>query len=676
MREQLRAEDPQSVGPYTLHGRLGEGRMGVLFFGRSEDGRKVALRTVRPQFAADPSFRQRLAREASALRQVTGPALVPLVESGFDGDPLWLASTYLPGPSLADAVNRYGPWQAETVRSLGASLVQGLSVLHDRGLAHRDLTPRNVILTKDGPRLVDFGIAGVFDSVSRTVIGTPMGTPPFLPPERFNGQGDTGPAGDVFVLGLLLAYTATGGSPFGGGDPSAVLRRVLNEEPDLSLLSPSLHGVVSACLAKHPAARPVLRDLHGALASAGPLTSQQLPPQVVELVASQQPEVRQARPKLLQDGLDRFRNGDLDGARALFQHALSSGDDLIAPLAMNALGLLESSAGNIDAARHWYQRSLAVADPSQARETLWNLARLEKEEGNGEAAYHWLQQLIATGGPEHLAEALRDLAGLEAARGDLAAARHRYQQAVATGDPDQAPGALADLAELEAEEGNTDVARHWYRQAIATGHPDAAPDAMIDLANLERNEGNTDAARHWYRQAIESGHDLRGPAAMIQLGLMETIQGNDEASRHWYELTVRSGSPLYVPMALVQLGMLEERRGDFGSAYARYRQVVDLDDPDCSPEAMRLLGSLAEAQGDPNAAHTWYLHAVKSAHPDEAPGAMADLGLLYASQGSLDEALEWLEEAAATGHPEHAERAIGILRELAGRKRSRKWGRR
>ncbi|WP_198653346.1 protein kinase domain-containing protein [Actinocorallia populi] len=668
VKEQLRADDPQSAGPYQLYGRLGEGRTGVLFNGRSEDGRQVALRVVRPQFAADPAFRQRLAREASALRRVGGPALAPLVDASFDG-PLWLASTYLPGPSLAEAVNRHGPWEAETVRSLGVSLLQGLAALHEHGLAHRDLTPRNVILTKDGPCLVDFGTMGVFGAVSRTAIGAPMGTPPFLPPELFRPPHDPGPAGDLFALGLLLAYAAGGSSPFGGGPPSAVLHRVLHEAPDLSLVPPALREAVAACLAKDPARRPSLRDLHGVLSSAGPLTRQRLPEQVAALVAAQQPEVRQTRPKLLQDGLARLRSGDLDGARALFQHALSDGDQVVAPVAMNALGLLEKLAGNIDAARHWYTRALPLSGPDEARSTLWDLALLEHEEGTPEAARHWLQQVIGTRDPEYLAKATRTLADLEADQGDLDAARHWYQQAIATRHPEEAPQAIAALGELEKEHGNLDAARHWYQQAIATRHPEEAPRAMVALGELEKDCGNLDAARHWYQQAVATGHPRQGVIAMCGLGLVGMELDDDDAAAHWWGRAAATGHSAFAPVALIQLGLLEWRRGDVNSAYARFRQVVDLDDPDSSPEGMFLLGSLAEEQGGPDVAREWYLRAIAGAHPETAPQAMLALGVMQAGRGELEDAAEWLGAAAESEHPEYAPEALELLRSLAGRQK-------
>ena len=529
MREQLRAGDPQSAGPYRLYGRLGEGRMGVLFNGRAEDGRQVALRTVRPQFAADPAFRQRLAQAAAALHRIADPALAPLVDASFDG-PLWLASTYFPGPSLAEAVHRHGPWDAEAVRSLGVSLTRALAALHAHGMTHLDLTPRNVILAEDGPRLVDFGIMGIFGAVSRTAIGAPMGTPPFLPPELFRPPHEPGPAGDLFVLGVLLAYAASGSGPFGGGPPSAVAHRVLNEAPDLSPVAPSVREAVAACLAKDPSLRPSLRDLHEALASAGPLTRQRLPEKAAEMVDAQQPEVRRARPKLLQDGLARLRSQDLDGARALFQHALSGGDEVVAPVAMNALGLVEKLAGNIDAARHWYTRSLSLSGPDEARETLWDLALLEYEEGVPDAARHRLRQVVDARDPEHFAEAARTLGDLEAEQGDLSAARHWYQQAIATRHPEDAPRAMAALGGLEEKLEDVDAARHWYLEAIATRHPELAPQSMLALGIMLALHEELKDAVAWLEAAAGSRHPRYAPEA---LECLRALAGRRKRNGFW-----------------------------------------------------------------------------------------------------------------------------------------------
>jgi len=364
----LYPEDPKRVGPYELYGRLGDGRMGALFHGRSADGRQVALRTVRPEFTADPLFPERLARETSALRRIDGPLLAPLLDVRLDVDPFCLVSAYLPGPSLAEALGRHGPWPEETVRSLGVSLAQGLVNLHDRGLAHRDLTPKNVVLTGDGPHLVDFGLAGVFDAGSQSAFGVPMGTLPFLPPELLSGKGGPGAAGDVFALGALLVHAA-GGSPFGADRSSAVLRRVLQESPALAPLSPPLRAVIGACLAKESADRPNLRELHTALASAGRLTQRRLPEKVAELVLS-----RSSGPRLdpvPSDGLER-----LAAFRHRYEQVVAAGHPDEAPRAMVELGALEARAGNLDTATGWLERAAATGHPHHAplaRERLRHL---------------------------------------------------------------------------------------------------------------------------------------------------------------------------------------------------------------------------------------------------------------------------------------------------------------
>ncbi|WP_347678616.1 serine/threonine-protein kinase [Actinocorallia sp. B10E7] len=371
MRVRLYPEDPRTAGPYELYGRLGDGRMGVLFHGRSADGRQVAVRMVRPVFAADPLFLERLAREAAMLQRIDGPLLAPLVDMRLDGDRLWLASAYLHGPSLAEALGRHGPWPEETVRSLGVSLAQGLVILHDRGLAHRDLTPKNVILTADGPHLVDFGLAGIFDAGSQSAFGVPMGTLPFLPPELLDGGSAPDPAGDVFTLGALLVHSA-GGSPFGSDTSAAVLHRVLREAPDLSPLSRSLRSVIGACLAKDPADRPNLRELHTALASAGRLTQRRLPEKVAELVLARGPRAAETRPEPVPPA-EPERLAEL---RHRYERIISAGHPDEAPRAMVELGVLEAVAGNPGAAADWLELAIATGHPHHAplaRERLQHL---------------------------------------------------------------------------------------------------------------------------------------------------------------------------------------------------------------------------------------------------------------------------------------------------------------
>ncbi|TYB58560.1 DUF4328 domain-containing protein [Nonomuraea sp. PA05] len=271
MANPLRDGDLTQLGPYRLHARLGEGGMGQVYLGRSPGGRLVAVKVVRPQLADDAHFRRRFAAEVDAARKVGGFYTAQVVDADTDASPPWLASAYIPGPSLHQAVQEHGPLPPESVAVLGAGLAEGLAAVHACEVVHRDLKPANVILAEDGPRLIDFGIARALDATSHTQTSAVLGTAAYMSPEQAAGQ-QVGPASDVFSLGCVLAYAATGRSPFGEGPVHAVVFRVVHTEPDLSGLPAPLAGLVAACLAKDPAARPSLEQMLAhltALASPG-----------------------------------------------------------------------------------------------------------------------------------------------------------------------------------------------------------------------------------------------------------------------------------------------------------------------------------------------------------------------------------------------------------------------
>ncbi|MGW3344703.1 protein kinase domain-containing protein [Nonomuraea rubra] len=276
MANPLRDGDPTHLGPYRLHARLGEGGMGQVFLARSPGGRLVAVKVVRPQLADDTQFRRRFTAEVDAARKVGGFYTAQVVDADTDADPPWLASAYIPGPSLYQAVHDHGPLPPESVAVLGAGLAEGLAAVHACEVVHRDLKPANVILAEDGPRLIDFGIARALDATSHTQTSAVLGTAAYMSPEQAAGQR-VGPASDVFSLGCVLAFAATGRSPFGEGPVHAVVFRVVHAEPDLNGLPAPLAGLVAACLAKDPAARPgleqVLAHLTG-LASPGGVPGQ------------------------------------------------------------------------------------------------------------------------------------------------------------------------------------------------------------------------------------------------------------------------------------------------------------------------------------------------------------------------------------------------------------------
>ncbi|MFD8753746.1 serine/threonine-protein kinase [Kitasatospora sp. NPDC059577] len=258
----LGAGDPRQVGAYRLLRRLGAGGMGRVYLGRTAGGRTVAVKVVRPELADDAEFRARFRQEVAAARRVGGTWTAPVLDADTEGEQPWVATGYVAGPALTTAVQEYGPLPEPAVRALGVGLAGALAHVHGLDLVHRDVKPSNVLLTLDGPRLIDFGIARALDATGGfTRSGHVVGSPGFMSPEQASGQ-PVGPAGDVFSLGAVLAFAATGVHPFGEGVSAAVLLyRVLHEEPDVAGLPQGLRAIVTDCLAKDPAARPTPQQL-------------------------------------------------------------------------------------------------------------------------------------------------------------------------------------------------------------------------------------------------------------------------------------------------------------------------------------------------------------------------------------------------------------------------------
>ncbi|MCL2734120.1 MAG: substrate-binding domain-containing protein, partial [Actinomycetia bacterium] len=258
--------DPTSIGGYRLERRLGAGGMGVVFLGRSVSGRQLAIKVVRPELVTDEGFRIRFGREVEAARQVSGAFTAPVVDADADAEPPWLATLFVPGPSLHEHITTGGPLAADAVRQLAAGLVEALRDIHRGGLIHRDLKPANVLLADDGPRVIDFGIARAVTAAPLTSTGVLIGTPGYMAPELFR-TGNSGAAGDVFALGAVLVFAATGHGPFDGGSAYGIGYRVVHEEPDLAGLDPALRPLVEQCLAKEPEARPTVEELLAALSA-------------------------------------------------------------------------------------------------------------------------------------------------------------------------------------------------------------------------------------------------------------------------------------------------------------------------------------------------------------------------------------------------------------------------
>ncbi|WP_052707663.1 serine/threonine-protein kinase [Streptomyces rubellomurinus] len=264
--QDLTADDPREVGGHLLYARLGAGGMGRVYLSYTPGGRPVALKVVRPELAEDPEFRARFAQEVASARRIHGLFTAQVVDAGVDAATPWLATTYVPGPSLHQVVQRFGPLPERTVLLLVAGIAEALQAIHASGVVHRDLKPGNVLIAPDGPRVIDFGIARAADASALTGTGLRIGSPAYMAPEQAMGLPAT-PATDVYALGALAVHVAGGAPPFGDGPDPAALYRTVHEEPDLGRVPASLHGLLLHCLAKRPEDRPSTAEVIAAARS-------------------------------------------------------------------------------------------------------------------------------------------------------------------------------------------------------------------------------------------------------------------------------------------------------------------------------------------------------------------------------------------------------------------------
>ncbi|MDT0310545.1 serine/threonine-protein kinase [Streptomyces sp. DSM 44917] len=303
--DRLTPQDPHRIGQYRLLARLGEGGMGQVFLARSERGRTVAVKTIRSALAREPDFRRRFAQEITAARRVGARWTAPVLDADTDADTPWVATGYIAGPSLHEVVSRdFGVLPERSILLLANGLGHALSDIHGAGLVHRDLKPSNVLLTIDGPRVIDFGIARALEQApgeNLTRTGATVGSPGFMSPEQIRGHRVT-PASDIFCLGSLLAYAATGRTPFGALDSGVhiLMFRIAEEPPDLDGLPERLRELIAACLTKDPAQRITVPALLAATSSEdasqepwlpGALVAQ-LGRHAVELLDSEDPATR------------------------------------------------------------------------------------------------------------------------------------------------------------------------------------------------------------------------------------------------------------------------------------------------------------------------------------------------------------------------------------------------
>ena len=286
--EPLRRWDPEQVGGYVLIGRLGAGAMGQVYLGRSAAGRLVAVKTIKAELAEEPDFRNRFGQEVAAARRVSGAFTAAVVAADSEADVPWLATVYVPAPSLSRLVRTCGPMTVPAVRWLAAGCAEALESIHSVGLVHRDLKPANVLVSPDGPRVIDFGVARAAERIQLTVTRGSIGTPAYMAPEQARDTRHATSASDIFALGATMLFAATGHAPYQGETVMDVLVQLATGPPDVAGLPGELAEIVMACLERDPRNRPtsasILARLAPALTAAGEVGAPPLPPAALRLI--------------------------------------------------------------------------------------------------------------------------------------------------------------------------------------------------------------------------------------------------------------------------------------------------------------------------------------------------------------------------------------------------------
>jgi serine/threonine protein kinase len=282
------ADDPPELGGYEIRGRLGRGGMGMVYLGATRSGRLLAIKVIHPDRTDEREFRTRFRREVAAATKVRSRRTAAVVDFDVDAPTPWLATEYVPGPTLAQAIAELGSLPEPAVRELVTGLAEALDAIHREGLVHRDLKPANVLLGPDGPVLIDMGIVSESDATSLTTTGVQPGTPQFMSPEQARGEAVT-TATDVWSLGAVTHLAQAGTAPFGTGSLATVTYRIVHEPPDLDALPPGLRRLVGACLAKDPAARPTTSGVLALLAEPSPAEPSRAEPSPAGLPAAGPP---------------------------------------------------------------------------------------------------------------------------------------------------------------------------------------------------------------------------------------------------------------------------------------------------------------------------------------------------------------------------------------------------
>ncbi|WP_067461528.1 protein kinase domain-containing protein [Actinomadura macra] len=359
---------PGQIGPYRVVDRLGEGGMGTVYVGLDASGRKVAIKVIRREYAADRQYRARFEAEVAAAQRVRPFCTAPVLDADPGAEPPYLVTEFVNGPSLDDAVAKDGALRGADLEAVAVGIATALTAIHDAGVVHRDLKPSNVLLSTFGPRVIDFGIARSLDGTRLTATGGIVGTPAFMAPEQLHGLGAT-PASDVFAWGATVAFAARGGPCFGGDSIPAIIHQIVSCDPDLGGLSGTLLEAVRGALAKDPAARPSAQALLDRLISSGaprqeprqeprPATQAPRPQKPGPSTPPPRPQPPQAAAPQTPSPSPALAAGEAEAlVERQYRQAAQAGD----PSAMRNLAVLLSQQGRTAEAETWNQYANAVA---------------------------------------------------------------------------------------------------------------------------------------------------------------------------------------------------------------------------------------------------------------------------------------------------------------------------
>jgi hypothetical protein len=541
LMEPLGSRDPAFIGPYRLLARLGEGGMGRVYLGMSAGGRVVAVKVIHADHARDAEFRERFKVEVAAARKVQAAFTAPVIDAGEDDDPPWLVTSLVEGPSLADVIKSQGPLPSDAVWRLVAGLAEALAAVHAGGIVHRDVTPGNVLLAIDGPRLIDFGLARALGASNMTATGIVIGTPAFLSPEHVRGN-QVGPASDIFSLGSLMVFAATGAGPFGSGDPIEVIGRIAGGEPDFRGLGGPLREVAAACLGAEPAGRPAPAEIIRSVPddSAGrpdrPAT-QFWPAPLDAFIRSYQARFAVVRPSPRSTGQQSpvpFKPPKDIAAEAVSLAQRGQGDDARQLLATAAVVRPDQEVVALIAllradGRHAEAEVVVKSAARRPGREVAALAGMLKQLGSDADADNLLDQ-AADGSAEHVGSIVTALAGAGRTR-----EMHRLLRGAAAAAARQPQDIVTLVGVLSSAGLGRDVA--WLVDRVAAV---VSPVQAAALGDAMRRSGHGEAALRLYSAAVGAVAGWPPPEVASAAAFMRDADQGDLANRLIEALVVAS----------------------------------------------------------------------------------------------------------------------------------------